>query len=139
MDVFLILLKWLHLGSLLLALGVGAALSLIAISAARAASGREPQWAIYARLEPLVMGGVVVLLTSGLLLLWLKYNFAVSHWLWVKMALLATLTVAVMFEFRSVAGAKAGDAIATRTMTRAAAVGIGLDFLIVLAAVLAFN
>lgn len=139
MDLFLNLLKWTHIGALVFSLGTATAASMIGINAVRAGPEGARLWSLQEKFEPLINGSVVVLLVSGILMLWLKYNFGVSHWFWLKMVLLAGLIATVIVEARATKRAREGDAAAGQSLSRVTYLAVAIELGIVLAAVFAFN
>ena len=139
MDVFLNLLKWGHLGALVFSLGTATAASMIGINAVRAGPDGARLWSVQEKFEPLINGAVAVLLVTGVLMLWLRYNFDVTHWFWLKMLLLAGLIGAVIFEARFTKRAREGDAAAGQSLGRITALAVVIELGIVLAAIFAFN
>ena len=82
-----------------------------------------------------------VLLTSGPLLLWLKYGglHGATPWFWVKMALIVVMFAAIVFEETSFKKLASGDQTAAGK-SRLGGMIASLAFLgVLLAAVLAFN
>lgn len=139
MDVFLNLLKWGHLGALVFSLGTATAASVIGINAVRAGPDGTQLWSLQEKFEPLINLAVATLLVTGVLMLWLRYDFAVTHWFWLKMLLLAGLIATVIFEARFTKRAREGDAAAGHLLGRITAIAVAIELGIVLAAIFAFN
>ncbi len=139
MDVFLNLLKWGHLGALIFSLGTATAASMIGINAVRAGADGARLWSLQEKTEPLINAAVAVLLVTGVLMLWLRYNFDVTHWFWLKMLLLAGLIATVIFEARFTKRAREGDAAAGQSLGRITVLAVAVELGIVLAAIFAFN
>lgn len=139
MDVFLNLLKWGHLGALIFSLGTATAASMIGINAVRAGAEGARLWSLQEKFEPLINAAVAVLLVTGVLMLWLRYNFDVTHWFWLKMLLLAGLIATVIFEARFTKRAREGDAAAGQSLGRITVLAVAVELGIVLAAIFAFN
>lgn len=133
--------KWIHLSSMVFAIGAAAVCSMLAAQAVKATDGSaETLWKVYDRLGPIAFIAFIVLLISGPTLFWVKYGFG---WLtvafWIKMALIVALIVAVVFEERSTRKVRAGDASAIGTMEASGYALRILELGIILAAVFAFN
>jgi hypothetical protein len=134
------LLKWVHLSSMAIAIGTALVCSMLAARAVKSGGEGETLWKFYDRLGPISFIAFIVLLVSGPLLFWVKYQFAwLPPALWIKFALIVVLIVAVVFEERSTRRVRAGDASAIRTMEMSAYSLRALELAIILAAVWAFN
>lgn len=142
MDAVNTILLWLHFMGL--ALG-GAASFGIPVVGSRM-RGATPET------RPLLMGlahglskvgraGMGLLIVTGPLLIWLKYNGVggISVWFWVKMVLVVLLIVGIVYSSRLLKRVQAGDASAGPMMPRVGMANTALLVLIVLAAALAFN
>lgn len=83
---------------------------------------------------------MLTLIVTGLLVLWLKWNFAIPNvWFWVKMAGIVAMLVFISLNERNAKQAAAGDADASGR-SRLFGQLTALAFLVVIAsAVLAFN
>src|SRR5690606_38410498 len=83
---------------------------------------------------------MLVLLVSGVLVLWLKWDFVVpNHWFWAKMGFVAAMLVLIGINEASHKKARAGDAAAAARSKMAGQL-TGLAFIGgVISAVLAFN
>lgn len=142
MDTVLLsnLLKWVHLSSMVFAIGAAAVCSLLAGLAVKNAGESETLWKVYDRLGPISLVALILLLISGPTLFWFKYGFG---WLttafWIKMALIVALIVTIVFEERSTRKVRAGDASAIRTMEASGYTLRVLELAIIMAAVFAFN
>lgn len=101
---------------------------------------RVTLFAIASRLGSNGRIAMVVLLISGPLLLWLKWDGNVPNvWFWVKMALVVVMLVGIVVAGINFKKAQQGDRAASRTGAIAGRI-TGLAFLgVVLSAVLAFN
>ena len=142
MDTVLLsnLLKWVHLGSMVFAIGMAAVCSLLAGWAVKAAGESETLWKAYDRLGQIALVAFGVLLVSGPLLFWFKYGFA--WWpqaFWVKLALIVALIGAIILEERSTRRVRSGDRGAVRAMETSGHALRAIELGIILAAVLAFN
>jgi hypothetical protein len=134
--------KWIHLGSMALAIGVGAACSLLASQAVKTDRDAAALWRFYDRLNPPAYIAALTLLASGILLFWLKYGFA--WWplaFWIKLALIVGLIVVVFMEEAAIKRVRDGDRSerAIRAMDMTGYATRFFDVAIVLAAVFAFN
>lgn len=96
--------------------------------------------AVAERLSKVGKYALATLLVTGVLVLWLKWNWVVPNaWFWVKMALIVVMIVLIGMNEMTARKARAGDAEAGK---RAAMLGqlTGLAFLgVIVSAVFAFN
>jgi uncharacterized membrane protein len=85
--------------------------------------------------------GIVVLLVSGPILLFVRYGGfgGVSHWFWAKMALVLLLAAGVVTSAVSARKMRAGDATATRRVRIGRIIAVLSLIGIVIFAVLAFG
>jgi len=85
--------------------------------------------------------GIIVLLLSGPLMIWLRYGGfeGVSHWFWAKMAFVVLLAAGVVTSAVSARKMRAGDAAATARVRLGRLVAVASLLAIVVFAVLAFN
>ena len=85
--------------------------------------------------------GIIVLLLSGPLLLWLRYGGfdGVSHWFWAKLAAVLLLAAGVVMSAMSARKMRAGDAAATARVRLGRIIAVLSLLAIVVFAVLAFN
>jgi putative membrane protein len=98
MHILTDLLLWLHFIGIGLAVGGGVALSQVGPKLAAApADGRVQLWAFETFFSRLGATGVLILVTTGPLMLWLKFGGpgGLSRWFWVKMSLVAIAVIAV--------------------------------------------
>lgn len=85
--------------------------------------------------------GIIVLLLSGPLMLWLRYGGfeGISHWFWAKMAFVVLLAAGVVMSAMSARKMRAGDAAATARVRLGRIMAVLSLLAIVVFAVLAFN
>lgn len=85
--------------------------------------------------------GIIVLLLSGPLMIWVRYGSldGVSHWFWAKMAFLVLLAAGVVMSAVSARKMRAGDSSATARVRLGRIVAVASLLAIVVFAVLAFN
>ncbi|WP_439601692.1 hypothetical protein [Devosia sp.] len=85
--------------------------------------------------------GIIVLLLSGPLLIWVRYGGfdGVSHWFWAKMGFVLVLAAGVVTSAVSARRMRAGDAAATARVRLGRIVAVVSLLAIVVFAVLAFN
>lgn len=85
--------------------------------------------------------GIIVLLLSGPLMLWLRYGGfeGISHWFWAKMAFVVLLAAGVVMSAMSARKMRAGDAAATSRVRLGRIIAVLSLLAIVVFAVLAFN
>ena len=90
-----------------------------------------------AKVGKIAMG---TLLLSGVLVLWLKWNFAVPNvWFWVKMAGIVAMLVFISLNERSARKAMAGDREAGKRSKMLGQLTAAAFALVLFAAVFAFN
>lgn len=85
--------------------------------------------------------GIIVLLLSGPLMIWVRYGGidGVSHWFWAKMAFVVLLAAGVIMSAVSARRMRAGDAAATGRVRLGRIVAVVSLLAIVVFAVLAFD
>ncbi|OEO30282.1 hypothetical protein VW23_022070 [Devosia insulae DS-56] len=85
--------------------------------------------------------GIIVLLLSGPLMIWLRNGGfeGVSHWFWAKMAFVVLLGAGVVMSAISARKMRAGDAAATVRVRAGRIIAVVSLLAIVVFAVLAFN
>ncbi|KQU99137.1 hypothetical protein [Devosia sp. Root105] len=85
--------------------------------------------------------GIIVLLLSGPLMIWVRYGSldGVSHWFWAKMAFVLLLAAGVVLSAVSARKMRAGDAAATARVRLGRIIAVVSLLAIVVFAVLAFN
>ena len=85
--------------------------------------------------------GIIVLLVSGPILLFVRYGGidGISHWFWAKMALVVLLAGGVVTSAMSARKMRAGDAAATRRVRLGRIIAVVSLVGIVIFAVLAFG
>lgn len=85
--------------------------------------------------------GIIVLLLSGPLLLWVRYGSfdGISHWFWAKMAFVVLLAAGVVMSAVSARKMRAGNAAATARVRLGRIIAVVSLLAIVVFAVLAFN
>jgi uncharacterized membrane protein len=141
MEIVIDLLFWIHLSSL--AAGGAAVFGIPAVGSRMGSATPELRPKLFAIMEQLSKVGraaLGLLIITGPLILWLRFNWVPpSYWFWIKMALVVLLLIGVIYAGINGKRAEHGDADAAR---RAPMLGItnGVIFLlIVLSAVFAFN
>jgi hypothetical protein len=134
------LLKWVHLSSMVFAIGAAASCSLLAARAARESGQSSALWKFYDFLSPIALIAFVALLVSGPLLFWVKYQFGFfTTAFWIKMVLIVALIVVVVIEERATRRVRGGDMGALRALDLSFYGLRILELGIILAAVFAFN
>lgn len=85
--------------------------------------------------------GIIVLLVTGGLMLWLRYGGTggLNHWFWAKMGFVVVLAAGVVTSAISARAMRAGDAAATRRVRLGRIVAVVGLFGVVLCAVLTFG
>jgi uncharacterized membrane protein SirB2 len=85
--------------------------------------------------------GIIVLLLSGPLMVWVRYGGfdGISHWLWAKLAFVVLLAAGVVMSAMSARQMRAGDAAATARVRLGRIIAVVSLLAIVVFAVLAFN
>lgn len=132
----------LHLMALAMGVGGGVALSQVGPRLVAAAPDQRATWwpliTIYSRIARV---GVILLLITGPILLWLKYGGAagLSGWFTLKMALVFVLIVSIGIGHWGTVRLKRGDEGGGKLMKMAGPVTMLTVTAIVLAAVFAFN
>jgi uncharacterized membrane protein len=143
MDIFVDLLFWIHLASLGLA---GAAVFGLPVVGSRMASAtpemRPSLFAIADGLSRLGRAALGLLIVTGPLMVWLKFNgdmMALGAWFWVKMALVVILIVIVVYAGINGKRAQSGDMAAARRAPQIGMAGMVVYLLVIGAAVLTFR
>ncbi|NOZ32979.1 MAG: hypothetical protein GXP01_07895 [Alphaproteobacteria bacterium] len=142
MSSFINLLIWAHLIGLAMAVGSGMALSQVGPRIAKGdEKQREALWDVYGALIRLVHGGLGVLLITGPLIVWLRYEgfSGLDMWFSIKMALVVILLISVLVGTRAGKKLRGGDMSARNTTQRAGMLNGILGILIVLTAAFSFN
>lgn len=85
--------------------------------------------------------GIIVLLVSGPLMLWVRYGGfdGISHWFWAKMGLVVILAAGVVLSATSARKMRAGDAAAAARVRLGRIIATAALFGTVVFAVLAFT
>lgn len=85
--------------------------------------------------------GIIVLLVSGPLMIWVRYGGfdGISHWFWAKLAFVVLLAIGVVMSAMSARKMRAGDAAATARVRLGRIIAVVSLLAIVVFAVLAFN
>lgn len=142
MDVLVKLLLWLHLVALAAGVGGGLGMSQVGPRLANAAPDqRETWWPLARFFRMLTSVSLVVLLVTGPLMVWLKYGgFAgMNVWFTVKMGLVALGVVLMGLSEMGLARLMRGDEGGGKlAMTAGPAFGVTM-YVVMLAAVFAFN
>jgi hypothetical protein len=129
------LLLWLHFIGVGMGMGGGIALSRIGPRLIAApGDDRELLWLLERFFSRVGAGGLAVLLTTGPLMLWLKFGGpgGLSWWFWAKMAFVIVALVGVVLHERSSSRFRTGEASAVPLMYlggRMAGIGIVLAML----------
>jgi putative membrane protein len=142
MHTFTNLLLWLHFIGIGMAVGGGIALSqtgpkLVAAPVDR----RDELWRFETFFSRLGAAGIVILLITGPLMLWLKFGGpgGLSNWFWAKMALVTVAVVAVGLHEWAGARFKRGDKAAVPLMFIGGRLAGAAIVLAMLSAVFTFN
>lgn len=141
-DIFIKVLLFLHLSSLVLALGAGMAMVRIAPFGAGASDAQKPLFFRVLKLMGAHINmGLALLWVTGLLMLWLKYQWGVgvNHWFWVKMLLVLVLTVTAGMGSKARRLMMAGDASQAPKARMAGRIAVASGVLAILVAVFTFN
>ena len=142
MNIAINLLLWAHFMGLGMAVGGGIALSQIGPRLAAAAADRRGDWwPLETFFSRIASAGLVVLLITGPLMLWLKFGGpgGLSHWFWAKMALVALALAAVGVHEWAGARFKRGDETAIPAMFLGGRLAGAAITLVVICAVFTFN
>lgn len=101
---------------------------------------RETLWGVAEVLGKVGKYAMLALIVSGLLVLWLRWNFAAPNvWFWVKMAGVAAMLVFIGLNEMNAKKARAGD-MAAAARSKRFGMFTGIAFLVVVvSAVFAFN
>ncbi len=142
MPVIINLVLSLHL--IALAMGVGGGLALSQVGPRLVASApdqRATWWPLVTVYSRIARAGIILLLITGPLLLWLKYGgeAGLNGWFKVKMALVLVLVVSIGVSHWGTARLKRGDEAAAKLMKITGPLTMLTVTAIVLAAVFAFN
>ena len=142
MDVLVKLLLWAHLAALVVGMGGGLGMSQVGPRLVGAAPDqRETWWPLAGGFGNMTRMGLVVMLITGPLMLWLKYGgvAGLNVWFMVKMGLVVLAIVLMGLSEMGLAQLKRGDEGGGKlAMTAGRMIGVTF-FAIVLAAVFAFN
>ncbi|MEX0627098.1 MAG: hypothetical protein WEB63_07665 [Cucumibacter sp.] len=142
MDIFVKLLLWLHLAALGIAVGGGVALGFVGPAMAKATPEQRPALApIRRRIADSVTLGLLTLIITGPLILWLKFGGTegMTWWFWAKMTLVLVLLGLNLRSRVLLKKAEGGDMAAGKALGQTGLVGGLVVFLVILAAVFAFN
>lgn len=141
MSVIVNLLIWVHLLALAMGFAGGIAMSQIGPRLAAAAPDqRATSWPLANTFTGISHAGLVLLLATGPLILWLKYpGGGLSPAFAIKMGLMALAIVAIGVSSWGKARLKRGDEAGARVMAAAGPVTMLLMLGVVLSAVFAFN
>jgi uncharacterized membrane protein len=142
MDIFVKLILWVHLLSLVLAGCATFAAPAVRRMMMKADAGQRPVYVpILAKLSALGRMALVLLILSGLTLIWAKYGgfSGQNGWFHVKMTLVALVALTAIFGVFNARKAQAGDAAAIARMPTLSKVGSVLVIATVFAAAFAFN
>jgi hypothetical protein len=142
MPIVINLLIWLHFIALAMGFGGGIAMSQIGPRLAAAAPDQRGTWwplaAIFTRISDV---GLVLLLITGPLILWLKFHgtSGLNIGFQIKMGLVVLAIIAVGFSSWGKARLKRGDEGGAKIMKATGPIIMLLMFGVVLSAVFAFN
>jgi len=142
MHILTIILLWLHFIGIGLAVGGGVALSQVGPKLVAApAPARADLWAFETFFARAGAAGMVILLTTGPLMLWLKFGGpgGLSRWFWIKMGLVAVAVLGVGLHEWAGARFKRGDQRAVPLMFLSGRLAGAAIVLAMLSAVLTFN
>jgi len=142
MDIAYDIVLWIHFASLAAGVGGGAVLGPIAGAFAKAgAEGKQTLAPLRMQVVNMVTAALVVLLISGPILLWMKYDgvTGLSWWFWAKMVLVLVLVVTHVMARLAMRRAAAGDAAAGAQVARLGIIAGPTSFLIILCAAFAFS
>lgn len=136
------LLLWLHLVALAAGVGGGLGMSQVGPRLVKATPDQRETWWPMARfLRLLTSVGLVVLLVTGPLMVWIKYGgvSGLNVWFHAKMGLVALAIVLMGLSEMGMARLKRGDEGGGKlAMTAGPALGVTM-YVVMLAAVFAFN
>jgi uncharacterized membrane protein len=142
MTVVVDLLLWLHFVALGMGLGGGLAMSQVGPRLVAAAPDqRQVWWPLANVFFRIAAVGLVLLLITGPLMLWLKFGGAggLNVWFQVKMGLVVVAIVLVGFSMRGMAQLRRGDEGGGRLMSVTGPLTMLTVLAIILSAVLAFS
>jgi hypothetical protein len=142
MPVIINLLFWLHLTALAMGLGGGLAMSQVGPRLAAAAPDQRGTWLPLATAYGRIAGaGLLLLLITGPLLLWLKYEgvAGLNDWFKLKMALVALMVLTSGLSMWGLARLKRGDEGGGKLMMVAGPLTTLTTTAIILTAVFTFN
>ena len=142
MDTFVNILLWLHFIGVGLAMGGGIALSQIGPRLVAApADQRVTWWPLETFFGRLGAAGLLILLISGPMMVWLKFGGpgGFTHWFWIKMTFVAIATGCVGLHEWAGARFKRGEETAIPLMFTSGRMAGGAIVLAMLFAVLTFN
>jgi putative membrane protein len=135
-------LLWLHFIGIGLAVGGGVALSQVGPKLVAApANARTELWAFEAFFGRLGAAGIAILVTTGPLMLWLKFGGAagLSSWFWVKMTLVAIAVIGAGLHEWAGARFKRGDQSSVPLMFAGGRLAGAAILMAMLSAVVTFN
>lgn len=142
MNNFINILLWLHFMGMAMGVGGGVALSQIGPRlVAATAEQRGAWWPLETFFSRIGAGGLVILLITGPLMVWLKFAGlgGMTTWFWAKMALVVVATAGIGLHEWAGARFKRGDESAAPLMFIGGRLAGGAMALVVLCAVFAFN
>lgn len=142
MDLSIKLILWVHLVSLALAGCSAFALPMVLGMMAKAEPAQRSVFGqVAAKLAALGRMALVLLILSGLYVLWAKYGTmaGISGWFHLKLTLVVILAALAIFNLFNSRKARAGDAAAAARMPILSKMTTALVMGIVFAAVFAFN
>ena len=142
MELGMKLVLWVHLVSLALAGCSAFAGPLVLSMRDKAIATEKPVFGqVTAKLASLGRMALVLMILSGAVLLWGKYDGFVGQngWFHLKMTLVVLLAALMIFGIFNGRRARAGDAAASARMPLLAKTGMGLVLAIIFSAVFAFS
>lgn len=142
MHIVTNILLWLHFIGIGLAVGGGVALSRVGPNLVAAPEiERGILWGFETFFSRIGAAGIAILVTTGPLMLWLKYGGpgGLGRWFWVKMGLVVVAVLAVGVHEWSGARFKRGDQGAVPLMFTSGRLAGAAIILAMLSAVLTFN
>jgi len=142
MHGFVNVLLWLHLLGLGMGVGGGIALSQVGPKLVAAPTDqRDLWWPLEIFFGRIGLAGLLVLLITGPLMVWLKFGGpgGFSNWFWAKMVLVVVAASSIAVHEWARVRFQAGDAAAVPLMFLGGRMAGGAMVLVVLCAVFAFN
>jgi hypothetical protein len=142
MSVIIDLLFWLHLMALAMGIGGGIAMSQVGPRLLAATPDqRAPWWPLATAYSRIAGTGLILLLITGPVLVWLRYGGieGLNGWFKLKMALVVVIVLTVGLSMRGMARLRRGDEGGGKLMKVAGALTTLTAAAIALAAVFSFH